>query len=61
MEALPIQLQQMLPGSPLKNLGATTLGAPNWIAPGADMEKHYSPQSYDICDAIFSDFFSESV
>ena len=35
------------------------LGAPNWIAPGADMEKHYSPQSHDICNAIFSDFFSE--
>ena len=35
------------------------LGAPNWIAPGADMEDSYSPQPYDICDTIFSEFFSE--
>ena len=35
------------------------LGAPNWIAPGADMEDSYSPQPYDICDTIFNEFFSE--
>ena len=35
------------------------LGAPNWIAPGADMEEYYSPQSNDICNSIFHDFFSE--
>jgi 2-oxoisovalerate dehydrogenase E1 component len=35
------------------------LGAPNWIAPGADMEDSYSPQPYDICDTILIEFFSE--
>jgi 2-oxoisovalerate dehydrogenase E1 component len=35
------------------------LGAPNWIAPGADMEDSYAPQPYDICDAILGDFFAE--
>jgi len=35
------------------------LGAPNWIAPGADMEDSYSPQPYDICDTILNEFFSE--
>ena len=35
------------------------LGAPNWIAPGADMEDSYAPQPHDICDAIFGDFFAE--
>ena len=33
------------------------LGAPNWIAPGADMEDSYSPQPYDICDTILNEFF----
>ena len=35
------------------------LGAPNWIAPGADMEDSYAPQPHDICDAILGDFFAE--
>ena len=35
------------------------LGAPNWIAPGADMEDTYAPQPHDICDAVFGDFFAE--
>ncbi len=35
------------------------LGAPNWIAPGADMEDSYSPQPYDISDTILNEFFSE--
>jgi 2-oxoisovalerate dehydrogenase E1 component len=35
------------------------LGAPNWIAPGADMEDTYAPQPHDICDAVFGSFFAE--
>ena len=44
-----------------KNLKASPMiiGAPNWIAPGADMEKTYSPQSEDILDLVFRDFFPE--
>ena len=38
---------------------AIVIGAPNWIAPGADMEKTYSPQSNDILDSVFRDFFPE--
>ena len=38
---------------------AIVIGAPNWIAPGADMEKTYSPQSDDILDSVFRDFFPE--
>ena len=34
------------------------LGAPNWIAPGADMEDTYAPQSHDICDAALGSFFA---
>ena len=44
-----------------KNLRASPMiiGSPNWIAPGADMEKTYSPQSEDILDLVFRDFFPE--
>ena len=35
------------------------LGAPNWIAPGADMEDKYAPQEHDICDAVLGEFFAE--
>jgi len=35
------------------------LGAPNWIAPGADMEETYAPQPHDICDAVLGNFFAE--
>ena len=35
------------------------LGAPNWIAPGADMEDKYSPQTDDVVDAILFNFFPE--
>ena len=35
------------------------LGAPNWIAPGADMEDSYAPQPHDIRDAILGEFFAE--
>jgi 2-oxoisovalerate dehydrogenase E1 component len=35
------------------------LGAPNWIAPGADMEDTYAPQIHDICDAVLGNFFAE--
>ena len=35
------------------------LGAPNWIAPGADMEDTYAPQVHDICDAALGNFFAE--
>ena len=35
------------------------LGAPNWIAPGADMEDTYAPQSHDICDAVLGNFFAD--
>ena len=35
------------------------LGAPNWIAPGADMEDKYAPQEQDICDAVLGEFFAE--
>ena len=35
------------------------LGAPNWIAPGADMEDKYAPQEHDICDAVLAEFFAE--
>ena len=35
------------------------IASPNWIAPGADMEKTYSPQSEDILDLVFRDFFPE--
>ena len=35
------------------------LGAPNWIAPGADMEDKYAPQAHDICDAVTGGFFVE--
>jgi 2-oxoisovalerate dehydrogenase E1 component len=35
------------------------LGAPNWIAPGADMEDTYAPQIHDICDAALGNFFAE--
>ena len=34
------------------------LGAPNWIAPGVDMEDSYAPQPHDICDAVLGDFFA---
>ena len=36
------------------------LGAPNWIAPGADMEDSYAPQPHDICDAVLGGFFTET-
>ena len=36
-----------------------TLGAPNWIAPGADMEETYTPQAQDVLDAVLSNFFPE--
>ena len=36
------------------------LGAPNWIAPGADMEDKYAPQEHDICDAVLGEFFAEN-
>lgn len=32
------------------------LGAPNWIAPGAEMEATYFPQADDIIDIVTSDF-----
>ena len=35
------------------------LGAPNWIAPGADMEDKYAPQAHDICDAVTGGFFAD--
>ena len=35
------------------------LGAPNWIAPGADMEDKYAPQEHDICDAVLGEFFAD--
>ncbi len=35
------------------------LGAPNWIAPGADMEDTYVPQPHDILDAVVENFFPE--
>ena len=35
------------------------LGAPNWIAPGADMEDTYAPQIEDIFDSVFGEFFPE--
>ena len=35
------------------------LGAPNWIAPGADMEDKYAPQAHDICDAVAGGFFAD--
>jgi 2-oxoisovalerate dehydrogenase E1 component len=35
------------------------LGAPNWIVPGAEMESTYFPQSDDILDCVFSEFFPE--
>ena len=35
------------------------LGAPNWIAPGTDMEDKYAPQEHDICDAVLGEFFAE--
>ena len=35
------------------------LGAPNWIAPGADMEDKYAPQEHDICDAVLGGFFAD--
>jgi 2-oxoisovalerate dehydrogenase E1 component len=35
------------------------IGAPNWIVPGADMEKTYFPQAHDITDAILADFFPD--
>ena len=60
MAVLPIPLPPMSrlafagdEGSPI------VLGAPNWIAPGADMEDSHAPQPHDICDAIFGDFFTE--
>ncbi|MEE2775108.1 MAG: thiamine pyrophosphate-dependent enzyme [Pseudomonadota bacterium] len=35
------------------------LGAPNWIAPGAEMEETYSPQANDIIEATLKNFFPE--
>ena len=35
------------------------LGAPNWIAPGADMEDTYAPQIEDIFDSVFGEFFPD--
>ena len=35
------------------------LGAPNWIAPGADMEDSYAPQPHDISNMILSNFFDQ--
>ena len=35
------------------------LGAPNWIAPGADMEDTYAPQTEDISDSVFGEFFPD--
>ena len=35
------------------------LGAPNWIAPGADMEDTYAPQEEDIFDSVFGEFFPD--
>ena len=35
------------------------IGAPNWIVPGADMEKTYFPQAHDITDAILADLFPD--
>lgn len=34
------------------------LGAPNWIVPGAEMEKTYFPQTEDILDIVLNDFFA---
>ena len=37
------------------------LGAPNWIAPGADLEDTYVPQQQDVIDAILKNFFPSKV
>ena len=33
------------------------LGSPNWIVPGAEMEKTYFPQAEDILDVVLIEFF----
>ena len=35
------------------------LGSPNWIAPGADMEDTYTPQTNDVFDSVFAEFFPD--
>jgi len=37
-----------------------TLGSPNWIVPGADLEHGYFPQSCDIEDVILTDLMGDA-
>ncbi len=37
-----------------------TLGSPNWIVPGADLEHGYFPQSVDIEDVILTDLMGDT-
>ena len=46
-------------GSSSSSTFSNKKGAPNWIAPGADMEDKYAPQEHDICDAVLGEFFAD--